>query len=163
MNKIFTSFLFIAFIFLACQPESLKPIGDRPNYMQQIPGSYKLSRVVQSDIKAVKNNYPYRTLDITHKFPYTDFELTMNVAAGATGTFTTKQGNAPTVIRLASGNWGVDNQDAPKQIFFANGTDSVKLEIGNYTSLRNNQLTLRLVRTLDGKPVINYDFEFTKK
>jgi hypothetical protein len=162
MKKLFPAYL-LFLLLVACQPETFKPIGDRTSYMKEIPGAYKLTRVIQSDIKAVKNNYPFKTLDLTTKFPYTDFELSMNTATGTAGTFTTKQGNSPTVIRLASGNWSVDNADAPKRIYFVNGTDSVKLEIGNYISLRNKQLTLRLVRTLDGKPVINYDFEFTKK
>ena len=163
MKKLFSAYILLAFLLLGCKPESFKPLGQRNVYLAQIPGTYKLTRVVQSDVKAVKNNYPYKTLDITNKFPFTDFEVTINAFTGATGTFTTKPGNSPAVIPLASGNWSVDNAQAPKLLYFVNGSDSTRLELGNYTSLRNNQLTLRRVRTLDGKPVIQYDYEFTKK
>jgi hypothetical protein len=163
MKKIFFVQMVAFFFLAACQPESLKPIGERSNYLTQLPGTYKITRVVQSDIKAVKNNWPFKTLDITNRFPFAEFELIINAATGSTGAFTTKPGNAPAIIPHASGNWSVDNAEAPKQVYFVNANDTVRLELGNYTSLRNNQLMLRRVRTLDGKPVIQYDYEFTKK
>jgi hypothetical protein len=163
MKKIFSAHIILVFLLMACRPESLKPIGERNNYLTQLPGTYKITKVVQSDVKAVKNNWPYKTLDITNRFPFAEFELTINASTGNSGAFTTKAGNAPAVISHASGNWSVDNADAPKQIYFVSANDTVRLELGNYTSLRNNQLMLRRVRTLDGKPVIQYDYEFTKK
>jgi uncharacterized protein DUF5004 len=163
MKKILLANLIVAFLVLACKPESIKPIGQRSDYMSKLPGTYKLTRVTQSDVKAVKNNYPYKTLDLTNKFPYSEFELTLNGNGSTPSTFSTKQGNAPAIIRLTSGNWKVDNTEAPKMIFFINGTDSVKIQIGSYNGFNTNQLNLRQVRNLDGKPVINYDYEFTKK
>ena len=162
MKKYFPAYMFFLLLF-ACQPEALKPVGDRNDYLVQMPGTYKLTRVVESDVKAVKNNWPFKTLDITNKLPFREFELTMNaITSGGTGNFTSKPGNSPAVIKFTSGNWSVDNADAPKQVFFVSNNDTVRMEIGNYTNLRNNQLTLRRVRTLDGKPVIQYDYEFTK-
>jgi hypothetical protein len=163
MKKLFITNIFFVLLLFGCRPDSFRQVGERNNYVSQITGSYKLSKVLQSDVKAVKNNYPYKTLDLTTMLPYTDFEVTLNPSTNGVGTFTTKQGNAPAVIRLASGNWSVDNQDAPKMLYFVNGTDSVKIEFGNYTGLRSNQLNLRQVRYLDGKPVIHYDYQFTKK
>ena len=162
MKKILATYI-IALVLFGCKPDSFRPVGERTNYVSQMAGNFKLTKVIQSDVKAVKNNYPYKTLDLTNSLSFTDFEMTLNPATNGKGTFTTKPGNAPMIIRLASGNWTVDNQDAPKMMYFINGTDSVKMEMGSYTSLRNNQLSLRVVRTLDGKPVIYYDYQFTKK
>jgi hypothetical protein len=162
MKKIILLNLLVSMLLFGCRPDNFKPVGEANNYMALIPGTYKLTSVVQSDVKALKNNYPYKSLDVTSLFPYADFEITLNSNGSAPGAFTTKKGNSPDVIRLASGNWSVDNMEAPKTMYFVNGTDSVKIEIANYTGFRNNKLNLRLVKYLDGKAVTNYDYEFTK-
>ncbi len=157
MKKIILLNLLVSMLLFGCRPENFKPVGEPNNYITLIPGTYKLTGVVQSDVKALKNNYPYRSLDVTSMFPYTEYELTLNSNA-----FTTKKGNSPEVIKLASGNWSVDNTEAPRMMYFVSGTDSVRIEIANYTGFRNNKLNLRLVKYLDGKAVTNYDYEFTK-
>src|SRR5688500_19626968 len=114
MKKIILLNLLVSMLLFGCRPENFKPVGEANNYMALIPGTYKLTSVVQSDVKALKNNYPYKSLDVTSLFPYTDFEKTLNSNGSAPGAFTTKKGNSPDVIRLASGNWSGDNKEAPK-------------------------------------------------
>jgi hypothetical protein len=162
MKKIILLNLLVSILLFGCRPENFKPVGEANNYMALFPGTYKLTSVVQSDVKALKNNYPYKSLNVTSIFPYTDFEMTLNSSGTGPGTFTTKKGNSPDVIKPASGNWSVDNPEAPKMMYFVNGRDSARIEIANYTGFRDNKLNLRLVKYLDGKAVTNYDYEFTK-
>ncbi len=160
-----TLFVIAAFLvaIAGCTPDKVEELGINANRAEQIPGAYRLTGVVQSDVRAVKNNYPFKSLDITNSFPFTEFELTLNVNGSTPSTFTTKKGNSPVVVPYESGTWRLDNMDAPKLLYLIRNTDTVKMEIANYRGLVEGKLNIRRVRYLDGKAVTNYDYEFTKK
>ena len=160
--KYITVLLLALSIFSACKPDELTPIGDPRNVVKQVAGTYTLTKVVQTDNDAVKKGFPYKTMDIT-KF-YTGLKATFSVSAeGAPSTFTfTPAAGSNSIVTLASGNWSVDNADAPKVISLKNGTVTETIQLGAYTALDNNKLLLKIVRTSGANTLITYDYEFAK-
>ena len=158
--------LFVGVVFTACTPEKFGDVvGPVESNISNLSGNWKLVKVVQSDLEAPEKNSPFPSADITTEFPYSDFRLTLNSAANAPTTFTTTPGNSPRVIRLASGTWRVDNLAAPGQVFFINGTDTVKAQFGSYPSSFDPSFKLRVdrVNAETGKATMRYDYQFVKQ
>ena len=172
MKNSFVSLFILSLIFSACKPDAYKEIGIPSNKLESISGSWKLIQVTQTDLIAQNNGYqdPSRpdisliTLDITNTVPFTDFRMVLNVAASGPTTFTTTSGNAPKIIQFPTGNWVVDNVTNPTYLNFKNGADTLRMDIGNYSSLNlNNVLTLSRTKFQGSKPVIRYEYKFTKQ
>jgi hypothetical protein len=157
-------FIFITVV-QSCSPDDFKSVGTPLNPIAALTGNWQLVKVTQTDADAAKKGFPYQTMDITSVFPYTDFKLTLNSSAGAPSTFTTTPGNAPRIISLATGNWTVDNNDAPKLITFVNGTTTNKITLGSYPTALSPTLKIRVERRDAGtdKLLITYDYEFAKQ
>ncbi|MBC7915086.1 MAG: DUF5004 domain-containing protein [Pyrinomonadaceae bacterium] len=153
--------LFIA----SCKPEEFGPIGEpRAAITSQLTGTWQIDKVIQFDENAVKYDFPNKQMDITSIYPYKEFTITFNLnEAGIPTTFTSVQGNAPKIIGLSDGAWSVDNADAPKVITLTKGTIVSKIEISNYSSLKQGRLNLKLVKYFNNKPVLSYQFELIKK
>lgn len=172
MNKLFsiTVLAVILFFWSGCRPEKFEEIGEPFNKVQALNGSWKLTQVVQTDLLAQSYNYqdPSRpdvnlvSMDVTNVAPYTDFGMTLNVQ-GADTTFTTTPSNSPNILRFANGKLLLNDATAPSNLRFVNGADTLRMDIGNYSSLNlSNILTLSVIRTQAGKPVLRYDYKFSK-
>jgi hypothetical protein len=158
--------LMTGMIFASCSPEDFGDVvGPVNNNINNLTGNWRLTKVTQTDLEASLKNSPFVSSDITTEFPYSDFRLAFNSAAGAPTTFTTTPGNSPRVIRLASGNWRVDNVAAPGQVQFINGVDTVKALFGSYPSSFDPTFKLRVdrINTETGKATMRYDYQFVKQ
>lgn len=152
-------------LIVACTPEAHKDLGEPRNNIDAISGSWKLTKVLQTDEDATRKGFPFKQADLTNVFPYTDFKMTLNTNNGVPSTFTTTPGNSPKIIKLASGNWTVDDPDYPKLITMVNGTDTQRVTLGAYPIAGiNPSLKIRHdKRDASGKLLISYSYEFTKQ
>ncbi|MCO4294391.1 DUF5004 domain-containing protein [Solitalea sp. MAHUQ-68] len=148
---------------VSCQPEDVKPVGEPVNIVSGLSGEWSTEQVIQIDNDAVKKGFPYQRLDITSLYPYTTMKLILSTDNdGNPTTFSFDPGSAPSLIPISSGDWSVDSEIAPSVITLTNGGNSVDVQIANYTSLRNDELVLKVVKTLSGKPVLTYEYHFKK-
>ena len=151
-----------------CQPEEIQPLGEPLNVLQNIKGTWQLTKVEQVDEYAKSKSFPYTTLDITNLYSYKDLKITFNADANnAPSNYTIVYGNSPKIIKQASGNWSVDNPEAPQILTFGSGTTAEKVQIGNYNTLYNNQLLLSVKRyqvssTGAKSLVLSNNYYFTK-
>lgn len=148
--------------FAGCKPETLPGIGDPQNKLQYVEGNWQLDKVVQSDLNAIKYNFPYKELDVTTVAPFTQFKLNLTLNNGGPGTFKTTPGSSPVIIPLADGNWKVDDVNIPKQFNLIKGTDTVKMLMGSYNTLQTGRLHLQLVKKAGPNNVLRYDYYFKK-
>lgn len=157
--------LTISLLFTACQPDTIKEIGESRNILSSLQGTWKLTKATQVDEDASRKGFPYKELDITNIFPYTNFQLKLDLASGAPTTFTTTPGSSPKIIKLASGNWSVDNADYPKVITLTSGATTEKVTLGGYPVGAANALKLKVERkdAVTGKLLISYSYEFAKQ
>lgn len=150
--------------FYSCRPEAFKPVGDPVGNIRALTGTWKLTKVLQTDADAQKKGFPFQTLDLTNVFPYSDFTMTFNSNGSTPTTFATIPGAAPKIISLSNGNWIVDNAAAPKNLTLVNGTDTSRVVLGSYPNSVRPTLKLRQERKdAAGKVMIIYDYEFTKQ
>lgn len=117
------------------------------------------------DEDAARKGFPFKELNITSLYPYTDFVLKLNLTSGAPGTFTTTPGGSPKIIKLLSGNWSVDNAEYPKNITLTNGASTEVTTLGGYPVGASNTLKLKVERkdAASGKVLISYSYEFAKQ
>ncbi len=155
----------MAILFAACRPEAHKELGQPRNILASIQGTWKLTKATQVDEDAARKGFPYKELDITTIFPYTNFVLTLNLNNGAPGTFTTTPGTSPKIIKLASGNWTVDNAEYPKELTLTSGAVTEKVTLGGYPVGALTSLKLKAERrdAGTGKLLISYSYEFAKQ
>jgi Domain of unknown function (DUF5004) len=158
-------FFAVAMLFAACTPAEHKEIGAPRNVLASLAGTWKLTKATQVDEDASKKGFPYKELDITALFPYTNFVLTLNLTGGVPGTFTTTPGSSPKIIKLTSGNWAVDNTEYPKDITLTSGAITEKVTLGGYPVGASNTLKLKVERkdAATGKLLISYSYEFAKQ
>lgn len=159
--------------FASCQPVEHKELQAPKAVLTSLEGTWKLVKATQVDEDAKTKGFPFRELDLTPLFAYSDFKLTLNMAAGAPTTFTTTPGNSPKIIRLTSGNWSVDNVDFPKDITLTSGAITEKVTLGGYPVGPNNTLKLKVERKVlvpatpttpaTTKLLITYTYEFAKQ
>jgi hypothetical protein len=102
-------------------------------------------------------------MDLSTTAKFTDTRLTLNVVNGAPGTFSIVYGNAMPVLKLASGNWAVDNVQKPSAIQLINGTDTVRLKLGSYSNIiTKGKMDLQQSKFLGAKEVIRYQYQFSR-
>ena len=165
INKTIIVLLFAAILFASCKPDSIRDLGIERDLVSSLNGTWKLNKATQVDEDAAKKGFPYKQLDITNLFPYTDFEFTLNVNAGTPTTFTTKPGASPKLIKLASGTWYADNIKFPKNLYFTNGSLTDTVSLGGYPVGASNTLQLKKEKKdfVTGKLLISYSYEFSKQ
>lgn len=148
----------------SCKPEKFAPITTDINIVKQIQGTWALSKVTQIDQDASTKGFPYKQVDITSVYPYTDLVLAfIGDAQGNPSTFTITPGNSPKIVDLTSGTWSVNDPMAPTAIELKNGTVINTLSIGSYIGLKSGVLTIKKDKKLNGKVLLSYQYEFTKK
>ncbi len=164
INKIFL-FAVIVGSFAACRPSYDKVIGESRDVLNSLNGTWKITKATQLDQNAYEKGFPYQKLDITSLFPYTDFTLKLDVANGQPTTFTTTPGASPKIIKLASGNWAVDDVNFPRVVTLTSGSTTEKFTIGGYGIAPNPTLIVTVERAdaSNSKVLIVYTYEFTKQ
>lgn len=150
---------------IGCKREEFSSPAPSGDVLSTLTGSWRLAKATQKDEGAEIKNSPYVTMDITSLFPYTDYRLTLTGTAGNKGTYTAVPGNSPKIIKYNTGNWEVDDVTNPKMIWFINGTDTTKMQIGSYPTSFNASFKLKQTKidVATGKPAITYDYEFVKQ
>jgi hypothetical protein len=148
----------------SCKPEKFAPINTDINVPRQMQGTWALTSVIQVDEDASTKGFPYKQVNVTNVYPYKDLVLTfLGDAQGNPSTFSITNGNSPKITDLTSGNWTVDNAQAPQVITLKNGTAQSTLTLGSYAGLKSGKLNIKRVKMLNGKVILSYQYEFTKK
>ena len=152
-------------IMFSCSPEEYDVLPESGNVITSLTGNWTLKSVVQKDENAEIKNSPFVSTDLTSIFPYTQYKLTLDGTPAASGTYTAVPGSAPKIIRSNTGKWEVDDIKNPKTIYFINGTDTTKMQIGSYPRTFNASFKLRQTKIdlATGKAAISYDYEFVKQ
>lgn len=147
-----------------CKPEEFGPIGAEQNILKELQGTWALSKVTQIDQDASTKGFPYKELDITNVYAYKDLVVAFQgEASGAPTSFTITPGNSPKISDFNTGTWAVDNAKAPTVITLKNGNASSELTLGSYAGLKSGKFYLKKVRKANGKIIVSYQYEFTKK
>ncbi len=155
----------IALVFTACTPAERQELGVPRNIVESLAGNWKLTKATQVDEDAAKKGFPYKELDITSLFPYTNFVLQLNLNNGVPATFTTTPGSSPKIIKLASGTWSLDDNLSPKNVTLTSGATTEIVTLGGYPVGPYNTLKLKVERkdAATGKLLISYSYEFAKQ
>lgn len=147
-----------------CKPEEFGPITSDVEVLKQMQGTWNLTKVVQVDQDAKTKGFPYKELDITDVYAYKDLVIALQLdGAGNPSTFTITNGNSPKLADLTAGNWSVDNNMAPTTITLKNGTTTNALTLGSYAGLSGGKFYLNKNKSINGKVILSYQYEFTKK
>lgn len=147
-----------------CKPEEFGPIGAEENILKELQGTWGLTKVTQKDEDAVTKGFPYKELDITNLYAYKDLVIAFQGdAAGAPTAFTINPGNSPKISDFNTGTWVVDNAKAPTTITLKNGTATSDLTLGSYAELKSGKFYLKKVKKFNGKAIVSYTYQFTKK
>ena len=147
-----------------CKPEDFGPIVTTGDVSKQLQGTWAVTKVTQIDQDAATKGFPYKELDITNIYAYKDLVLTLQGdGTGTAATFTINPGNAPKLSDINTGTWTLDNAQAPTTMVLKNGATSNTLTFGSYAQLKSGKLYLKRIKKFNGKPVVAYQYEFTKK
>lgn len=151
-------------LFTGCRPEGYEPIGNSNDNITAISGTWKLTKVTQTDAESQRKGFPYAVEDITTLFNYASLQLTFNLASGTPSTFTINNGSAPPITGVTSGTWSVDDIKTPKTITLKNGAITEAMTLGNYPNTVNAKLKVKVTRTdaATNKLLIVYDYEFSR-
>lgn len=147
--------------------EEFGGVGEPTDKMAALSGTWQLESVIQVDEDAVRKGFPeyVQQMDITNLFNYTDLTLVLEVENNLPGSYMIERGNAPAIVELSSGQWELDNAQAPSAITF--GENEV-LEFENYLGLQEGILNLKLTRyQTNGKgekqAFVSYRYQFVKQ
>lgn len=149
----------------SCKPEEFGPIGAEENVVKQMQGTWGLTKVTQVDEDAAKKGFPYKEMDITNVYAYKDLVIALqgDATSGSPTTFTITPGNSPKIADFNTGNWTVDNAKAPTIISLKNGSATTDLTLGSYAGLKSGKFYLKRVKKLNGKTIVSYQYEFTRR
>ncbi|RYF16210.1 MAG: DUF5004 domain-containing protein [Flavobacteriales bacterium] len=148
----------------SCKPEEFGPIGEEENIVKSLQGTWGLTKVTQKDEDAATKGFPYKELDITNVYAYKDLLIALQGdAAGTPTSFTITQGNSPKISDFNTGTWTVDNVKAPTVINLKSGTLTSELTLGSYAELKTGKFYLKKVKKSNGKAIVSYTYQFTKK
>lgn len=162
--QLLTIVLITGGFFAGCQPEGFEPVGDPHDNIAPLAGTWKLTKVVQTDLESQRKGFPYAVEDITTLFDYATLQLTFNLNNGAPGNFTINNGSAPPITSITTGTWSVDNVKTPQVITLKNGTVTETLALGGYVNAVNSKLKVKITRAdaATDKLLIAYDYEFSR-
>jgi Domain of unknown function (DUF5004) len=150
-------------VLAACTPDDTKDyVPVVSGNVKSVAGVWTGSSVLQRDNDAERKNFPYKSMDITGVLEFNKVKLTLQENNGAPTTFTVDHGGAPQIFRLTTGTWKVDDTEKVGMISLINNNDTIRLTLGSYNLIAENKMKLTQSRTLLGKEVITYEFNFSK-
>lgn len=164
MKKLLIAAATVAVFFItSCQPEAFKDFESNSAFsVSKLQGTWKITKVTQTDEFAASKGFPYKTLDLTSLLKQNEITLTFAATGGAPGAYTINYGTAAKLLGVANGNWKLDNLEQPQKLDLASGTDTAKLTMANYSLLANNKLMLIQRKMQGNKLVLSYTYEFSK-
>ncbi|MCH5715266.1 DUF5004 domain-containing protein [Niabella hibiscisoli] len=148
-NFLILSIALITVLVFSCRPDTSGIVGEERSILSSLSGTWKLTKVTQTDEDAKRKGFPYQTMDLTTLFPYSDFQLTLNAANGAPADFITTPGSSPKIINLTTGSWKVDDPAFPKDITFTSGSTDEIVILGGYPVAGSEKLVLRKEKKTD--------------
>lgn len=157
--------IFAAGIIYGCTPDEFKPIGDKPDRVAQLEGVWQLSKVIQTDNDAVNKGFPLfaQEQDVTDYFDFSDLQLTLK----ADKSFEVNTGAAPNVFKGDLGQWSVDSNEFPAEIYLKSNALNDTINIGSFAHISSGQLSLKRIRyqekSGDFTPAITYTYQFEKQ
>jgi hypothetical protein len=150
-------------IAFACSPDEPGPIGEPANKVEQITGTWEITRVIQVDIPAEQKGFPSiaKSRDITDVLPgmsYAGATFTFDVNGAAPGSFEIDKGNSPLQLP-ASGTWAFNDPQYPSAVVLtANGTEQV-LQIASFAEVEAGAIVFELVRSAPERgPYVRYEY-----
>lgn len=162
-NKVALIALATMLVMAACTPEDTKDyVPVVSGNVKSVAGTWTGSSVMQRDNDAERKNFPYKSMDITNVLEFNKVKLTLEENGGQPTNFTIDHGGAPQIFKFTSGTWEVDNADKVGLISLINAGDTIHLTLGSYNLLAENKMLLKQSKTLLGKEVITYEFNFSK-
>jgi len=164
MKKLFIAAATVAVFFItSCKPESFKDFESNSAFsLAKMQGTWKVTKVTQTDEFAASKGFPYKTIDLTNLFKQNEITITFNVSAGAPSGYTINYGTAAKLLVVGNGNWLLDNLEQPQKLDLASGSDTAKMTMANYSLLANNKLMLVQQKKQGNKLVTSYTYEFSK-
>jgi opacity protein-like surface antigen len=164
MKKLLIAAATVAVFFItSCQPEAFKEFESASAFsVAKLQGTWKVTKVTQTDEFAASKGFPFKTLDLTNLFKQNEITLTFNTNGGAPGAYTINYGTATKLLVVGNGNWLLDNVEQPQMLSLASGTDTAKMTMANYSLLANNKLMLVQRKKQSDKLVLSYIYEFSK-
>ncbi|MDP3441922.1 MAG: DUF5004 domain-containing protein [Ignavibacteria bacterium] len=152
-------------MFIISCADDIPSIGERINRKDQMIGTWQLEKIVQTDLKAKSNGYPYFATekDLTYTFkdnPYTDFSISFN----ANGTFSTHTGNS-FVKMISDGNWSFDSDDMPGEILLSNESEDQTIIIGSFANIVFDKIEFKVekIDSVTKKKKVLYTYYLNKK
>jgi len=155
--------LSVAAIFHACRPDDYKEVGTPGDRVALLEGTWKVTRVVQQDVDAIQEGFPYKELDVTDVAPFTSSTLRLTLNDGQPATFSANRGTAPFFLPATSGAWSVDNVSTPGEITLGTGASAVTVQLGSYVLLGGNKMQFTISRKQGDATVMAYVYELTKQ
>lgn len=164
MKKLLIAAATVAVFFItSCQPEPFKEFQSASAFsVAKLSGTWKVTKVTQTDEFAASKGFPFKSLDLTNLFKQNEITLTFNANGANPGAFTINYGTAARLLGVGNGNWLLDNVEQPQMLSLASGTDTAKLTMANYSLLANNKLMLIQRKNQGNKLVLSYVYEFSK-
>lgn len=153
----------VAGVFYSCQPDDYKEVGSPKDKVSLLEGTWKVSRVIQQDIDAIQEGFPYKELDVTDIAPFTSSTITFNLNDGQPATFTANRGTAPFFLPTNTGTWSVDNLTTPGEITLGTGASAVTVKLGSYVLLGADRMQFTVNRKQGEAVVMAYVYELTKQ
>ena len=159
--------LLTVIIFTACSPDEPGPIGAPDNRLEQVTGTWSITKVLQVDLNAESRGYPTiaRTRDITNILPAMSFEgvtFSFTSSNGEANSFSIDRKNSPLVLP-SSGSWAFDDVNYPSAITLTSGNSTDILKIQSFSEIKAGSLVFKLLRTdAGGDPYVRYEYYVTK-
>lgn len=162
MKKLIIYIPILLFI-ISCADE-IPEIGERANRKEQMVGTWKLERFVQTDLRARAKAYPdFATeKDLTNIFennPYTDFSISFS----SDGTFSAVTGNS-FIDMIEEGSWSFDSDEVPSKILLSNGSENQSVVIGSFANIIYDKIEFIIVKVDANtqKEMISYTYYLSK-
>jgi hypothetical protein len=164
-TSIITLVAFCALVLWSCRPEAIKDYEPTTASFKvaDLAGTWKCNNIMQRDEDAVTKGFPYKTVDLSSAVNAPQIKFTINMNGTNPGTFAIDHGTGLKLFKSTAGNWLVNDPTKPSQMWFVNGTDTVKFTIQGYNNFLNRKMVLKRSRTLGAKTVSTYTYSFDKQ
>ncbi|AHM63313.1 hypothetical protein D770_25340 [Flammeovirgaceae bacterium 311] len=151
----------------ACSPDEPGPIGEPANKVNQIRGTWEISRVVQVDLAAEQKGFPTiaRTKDITNALPgmsYAGATFRFDATANGPGSFDIDKGNSPLMLP-ATGTWAFNDPQYPSAVVLTANGSNHELEIASFAQAEAGVIVFKVVRSAPERgPYVRYEYYLNK-
>lgn len=145
-------------IIMSCKPEQTKKIGDRYNLLTGVDGSWKISKVMITDL----------TLPVPENRDISDFFLSANPLQiefdAAANTYVVSDPDVLGNPFGAQGTFAFDAEDYPTAMFlYSSNQDTVNLKLENMVREIDHQMGFTLEKNDCASKYISYTYTFNRQ